>query len=202
MKIRFTHFLMGSAFLLSLFTSSVVYGALSGNYTINSTGTATATNYLTVGAAVSDLVSGTRADGGPVNGPGVSGAVVLRIAAGTGPYNEQVTIGAITGTSASNTVTLTGGPTMEMITYGATVTSARHVVALSGASYVILDSLTLLNTGSTYGYGVWLTNNADFNIVRNSNITVDTTSTSGNFAGIVISGAASATKTGTTGCNL
>lgn len=199
MKIRFTPILMGSAFLLSLLTGSVAYAALSGNYTIDATGSATATNYLNVSSAVSDLVSGTRTDGGPVNGPGVTGPVVLRIAAGTGPYNEQVTFGAIAGTSASNTVTLTGGPTMEVITYGAAVTSARHVVGLSGASYVILDSLTLLNTSPSFGYGVWMTNNADFNVVRNSRITVDTTSTSANFAGIVISGAASATTTGNNG---
>ena len=41
------------------------------------TGSATATNYLTLTSAISDMTSGMRADGGTPNVAGVSDAVVL-----------------------------------------------------------------------------------------------------------------------------
>lgn len=175
-----------------------LHAALNGTYTINAGAPASATNYQSVTAAVSDLMSGVRSDAGPVNGPGVSGPVTLRIAAGSGPYNEQVSIGAITGTSATNYVRLTGGPTRETLQFTNTTTTDRHVVRLTGTKNIILDSLTLVNNGATYGYGVWITNNADSNVVQNSLINVSTTSTSANFCGIAISGS-SPTTTGNNG---
>jgi parallel beta-helix repeat protein len=162
--------------------------ALNGSYSINAGGGATASNYLTISSAISDLVLGTRADGGPVNGPGVSGPVVLRIAAGTGPYNEQLTIAAIPGASAVNNVRITGGPTRATVQFTGTTTNDRQVFKLSGCKHVTLDSLTIINNGTTFGYGVHITNDADSNYVLNSLITVNAASTSASFAGISISG--------------
>lgn len=162
---------------------------LSGSYTIDATSPASATNYQSVSSAVSDLSSGTRADGGPVNGPAVSGPVTLRIVTGTGPYNEQITIPAIAGASAVNTIRLTGGPGREMISYSGTTTTDRQVIKISGARHIRLDSLTLLNTDASFGYGVHITNSADSNQVTNCVISVNNASTSANFAGITISGA-------------
>lgn len=179
-------------------TSIPAFALLSGTYTINAGAPASATNYQTVNSAITDLSGGTRADGGPVNGPGVIGAVTLRIAAGSGPYNEQVSIPAIIGASAINTIRITGNTTRETITFGATTTTDRQVVKLNGADYIILDSLTLINTGTVYGFGVHLTADADFNTVSNCIITVDSTSASANFCGIAISGA-TATTTGNNG---
>lgn len=176
----------------------MLQAALNGTYTINSGAPASSTNYMTVTAAVSDLMSGIRADGGPVNGPGVTGPVTLRIVAGSGPYTEQVSFGAIAGTNATNYVRLTGGPTRETIQFTNTTTTDRHVVRLTGTKNIILDSLTLINNGATYGYGVWITNNSDSNFVRNSLITVSTTTTSSSFCGITISGT-SPTTTGNNG---
>jgi hypothetical protein len=187
--------------LVVLLGGNTLSAALSGTYTINAGAPASATNYTTVGSAVSDLTSGTRLDGGPVNGPGVSGPVTLRIAAGSGPYTEQVSIGAIAGTSSTNYVRLTGGPTRETIQFTATTTADRHVVRLTGTKNIILDSLTLINNGATYGYGVWITNNADSNFVKNSIVNVSVTSTSSNFCGIAIAGAASAITNGDNGDN-
>lgn len=162
---------------------------MTGTYTVDGSAPASASNYVTVGSAVSDLISGTRADGGPVNGPGVSGPVVIRLVTGTGPYTEQINITSITGASAVNTIRITGGPGREMITYSATTTAQRHVVKIDGARHIILDSLTLLNTGATYGYGAQITNSADSNVVSNCSVITNNTSTSANFAGITISGA-------------
>lgn len=167
---------------------------LSGTYTIDASSPASLSNYQSVTAAVSDLSSGTRSDGGPVNGPAVSGPVTLRIVTGTGPYNEQITFPAITGASAANTIRLTGGPGREMISFSGTTTTDRHVIKISGARHIRLDSLTLLNTDATYGYGVHITNSADSNQVTNCVVNVNNASTSTNFAGITISGAAVTTN--------
>jgi predicted small integral membrane protein len=176
-------------FLLLCFASIQSWAALNGTYTINALAPASATNYQSITAAIGDMNIGFRLDGGPINGPGVSGPVVLRIAAASGPYNEQITFPAITGASATNTIRLTGGPTRETVTFNATVTGDRQVIKLLGSRHIILDSLTLINTGITFGYGVHITNSADSNIVRNCVVHVDSASTSANFAGITISGA-------------
>lgn len=178
-------FLFFSACIFSIAASA----QLNGTYSIDVSAAATAGNYLTVSDAISDMVSGVRADGGPVNGPGVSGPVTIRIAAGTGPYNEQLIIPAITGASAVNTIRLTGGAGRETITFAATLTGQRQVIKLNGARHIILDSLTLTNTGATYGYGVHITNSADSNVVSNCVVNVNPTATTSNFAGITISGA-------------
>ncbi len=182
---------MRKLFLLSLFSFSAfpVFAQLSGTYSIDGSSAASATNYVTVGDAISDMVSGTRADGGPINGPGVSAAVTIRLESGSGPYSEQLIIPAISGASATNTIRITGGPGREMITYSATTTTDRQVVKLSGARHIILDSLTFVNTGATYGYGVHITNGADSNVVSNCSVITNNTATTSNFAGITISGA-------------
>lgn len=198
MRNLFTTRLLLATTLLLLCSGNHVWGALNGTYTINAGAPASSTNYQTVSAAITDLMSGLRADGGPINGPGVSGPVTLRIAAGSGPYNEQVSIGNIPGTNATRTVRLTGGPTRETIQFTNTTTTDRHVVRLTGTKNIILDSLTLINNGATYGYGVWITSNSDSNFVQNSLITVNNTATSSNFAGITISGS-TPTTTGNNG---
>lgn len=174
--------------LASLFTLPV-FAQLNGTYSIDAASPASASNYQSVTAAIADLSTGTRPDGGPVNGPGVSAAVVLRMETSSGPYAEQITIPTITGASATNTIRLTGGTSMEMITFSGTTTANRHVIKLDGARHIILDSLTISNTDATYGYGVQITNSADSNIISNCNVITNVASTSSNFAGITISGA-------------
>lgn len=174
---------------ITVFSVTAVHAQLTGTYTVDGAGVASAGNYLTVNDAVSDMVSGTRADGGPVNGPGISGPVVVRLVTGSGPYTEQVTIPAIAGASAVNTVRITGGPGREMITFSGTTTSDRHVIKINGARHITLDSLTILNTDATYGYGVHITNSADSNTVSNCSVITSTSATTSSFAGITISGA-------------
>ncbi len=183
--------------LLFLFTCLFSFPALAqlnGTYSIDAGSAASATNYVSVSAAIEDLTSGTRSDGGPVNGPGVNSAVVLRIEASSGPYAEQITIPSIAGASAANTIRLTGGSAMEMITFSGTTTANRQVIKLDGARHIILDSLTIMNTDATYGYGVHITNSADSNIVSNCAVVTNTTATTTNFAGITISGLTVATN--------
>ncbi|MCB9235978.1 MAG: right-handed parallel beta-helix repeat-containing protein [Bacteroidia bacterium] len=199
MKKRITSTILQPLMLFLLLFGGSSFAALNGTYTINKNGTATSTNYLSVTAAVADLMAGTRTDGGTPNGPGVSGPVTLRIVANTGPYNEQIAFGPIAGTNKNKFVRLTGGPTREEISFSGTTTTARGVITLTGTKNIILDSLTLTNTDATYAYGVHITNNADSNWVKNSIITVPNNSTSANMAGIVISSTTSATGSGNNG---
>ncbi len=176
-------------FLTTLLATVCLHAQLSGTYTIDAGQPASATNYQSVTAAVGDLATGVRSDAGPVNGPGVSAAVTLRIVAASGPYAEQITIPLIAGVSATNTIRITGGPTREEITFTGTTTADRQVIKLNGARHIKLDSLTITNSDIAFGFGVHITNSADSNSVTNCNVSVYNASTSTNFAGIVIGGA-------------
>ena len=119
-----------------------VFSQLSGTYTIDPSGTGT-TNYASFTAAVSALTTS-----------GVSGPVTFNVAAGT--YSEQIVIGAITGSSATNRVTFQKAPTATgaaVLTFEAT-SAANYTVRLTAASNLTFKDLTLANTavsGQTVG---------------------------------------------------
>jgi hypothetical protein len=167
----------------NLLMSLPVFGALNGVYTINSSLPASATNYLNFGSAVTDMVNGTRVDGGPINGPTVSGAVTFNVSAGT--YSEKLTIPAIVGASATNTITFNGvGPLVSAITFNSTTVS-DYTIQLNGADFFRFTNLGIHNTGPTYGYGVQLINSADNNIIQGCNISTPAASTSYYHSGII-----------------
>lgn len=126
-------------FLSNCFTARA---SLSGTYTINKSAAASSTNYKNIASAVSDLVNGTRSDGGAANGKGVSGAVVFSMADGT--YNEQINIiTAISGVSATNTITFksaSGDNTKVIISY------SGYVFQLIYNSYITFSNLTITNS--------------------------------------------------------
>ncbi|MCZ2223231.1 MAG: gliding motility-associated C-terminal domain-containing protein [Chitinophagales bacterium] len=118
-------------------------------------------------------------------GCGILGPVVFNVVAGSGPYNEQLILDSIAGTSNVNTITYNGNGTT--IAFAPTNGNERAVIKLNGADYIIFDSLTIdVSAGVSFGYGVQLINNADTNIVRNSTIIASPTISSANSVGIVI----------------
>jgi len=153
-----------------------VFSQLSGTYTIDPSGTGT-TNYASFTAAVSALTTS-----------GVSGPVTFNVAAGT--YSEQIVIGAITGSSATNRVTFQKAPTATgaaVLTFAATST-ANYTVQLTAASNLTFKDLTLANTaatGQTVGgiveYGGSTSNIQFINNTFNGNAG---TSTSSNFGAL------------------
>lgn len=159
-----------------------------GNYTINSGSATSLTNFQTFAAAIDALKCG------------IAGAVVFDVTPGSGPYNEQVILNAIPGSSATNTITFNGnGATLA---FPSASTDERAVIKLNDADYITFDSLRIDATNGTYGFGVQLINNADFNNFRRCTIISENGSTSTNFAGVVISASAtSATGTGATNCD-
>jgi hypothetical protein len=159
-----------------------LHAALSGAYTIGA-GPATATNYATFAAAASDLNFGTRPDGGPVNGPGVSAAVVFTVAAGT--YNEQFSLNPVTGASAVNTITFDGVNPLTRIISRNSTTSGDYTIRLNGADFIIIQNLGIDNPGTTYGFGVQLLAAADNNIISGCRVTLPTTATGSGKVGII-----------------
>ncbi|RYE15204.1 MAG: hypothetical protein EOP51_27130, partial [Sphingobacteriales bacterium] len=127
---------------------------------------------------------------------GIAGQVTFNVVAGSGPYNEQLTIPQIAGASATSRVIFNGNG--ETISHSATASTAadRYTVRLDGADYITIHNFNISASGTTYGWGVNLANDADFNEITNNTISVASTSTTAsNSAGIVASGSYTAITT-------
>ncbi|RZK46347.1 MAG: hypothetical protein EOO94_02930, partial [Pedobacter sp.] len=98
------------------------------------------------------------------------------------------------------TVTFNGnGQAIEFIS---TNTNERAVIKLNGSDFINFNNLVVNSLGTTtsqYGFGFHLMNDANNNSIIGCTINLNTTSTSTNYAGIVVSGSAtSSTGTGST----
>jgi hypothetical protein len=117
---------------------------------------------------------------------GIVGPVVFNVEGATTPYNEQLNMTAVPGSSAINTVTFQGNG--RTIQFSSTNANSRAVIKLDSVKHVIFDSLTINAENGTFGYGIQLVRNSDSNIVRRCTILSSTTATNQNFAGIVVTG--------------
>ncbi len=140
------------SFLFVLFAPGV-QAQLSGTYTIDTSKSASATNYKSFSSAVSDLVSGKRSDGGTVNGPGVNSSVVFKIADGI--YNEQLTIRYIIGSNLNPIIftSASSDSSKVILTYPSSTTSANNfTLLLDSIGSLTFKGITIQRTGSnTYG---------------------------------------------------
>jgi trimeric autotransporter adhesin len=153
--------------LLALFAlcsiSTVIGAPLSGSYTINVTQATSGTNFQTFSAFANALMSN-----------GVSGPVVVTVAAGTGPYLEQVEIDSIPGVSAVNTVTIDGNN--SIIQFNATgVQFSEYYTIRIGADYVTLTKLHVKALNANNGIGIHITNDAQHVTVSECTVEVSTT---------------------------
>ena len=132
---------------------------------------------------------------------GITGPVVFNVEPMSGPYVEQFLLDTIPGSSAVNTITFNGNG--NTIQFSSSVADARSVIGLRRTDYVTFDSLVIDATGTgTYGWGVFMTNNADNNTFRKCRLILNNTATTVNFAGIIISSSATgATTSGATFCD-
>lgn len=154
------------------------HAQVSGTFTINRLAATGGSNFNSFAAAAAFLSGG------------VNGAVTFNVVAGSGPYNEQVILNAITGTSATNTITFNcNGETLSFLS---TNPNQRAGVKLNGADYITFDNLNVTpqaDAAGEYGYGFHLLNDADHNTIKNCRITnfVDWDNTD-DHEGIVING--------------
>lgn len=125
-----------------LFLSAESLAALHGTYTINPAAPASATNYKDWTSALSDLKDGTRSDGGVVNGPGVSAAVLFNVSAGT--YIGFIEIPFVDGVSSVNTISFDGGDADgTILQVNSSSSSYLSAVTLNSCRYVTLKNFTI-----------------------------------------------------------
>lgn len=147
--------------------SNESFSQLNGNYTINPRSSASSSNYQNWASAISDLLSGTRSDGGTANGSGVSSAVTFTVY-DTVYNNTYLEISAINGASKINRITFksAGGDSSKCILkYASSSTSATdYVLLLNGADFITFQEIGFERTGSaTYSTVVQIMNDADNN---------------------------------------
>lgn len=146
-----------------------------GTYTINAGAPASTSNFQTFTAAITAMNCG------------VAGPVVFNVVAGSGPYVEQLTLNAITGVSATNTITFNGNG--NTLSFAATASAARATVKFNGADRVTINNLTIAANGVDYAWVIQMANNSDYNTINNCSINSSMTLTgSSDAAGIVMSG--------------
>ena len=150
--------------LVFLFTPAGLRAQLSGAYTIDNTQATAGSNYNSFNAAISALTTS-----------GVSGAVTFTVASSTGPYTEHLSIPSISGANSTNTITFDGNN--ETLQFTPTSTD-WSIIDLNGADYVKFTNLSITGVSNTYGVGVHLRNQANYNEVSNCTITLPITSTS------------------------
>lgn len=163
-----------------------------GVYTIDNRLPTSGKNYSSFNAAVIAMLNG------------ITGSVTFNVAAGSGPYNEQVFLDDQIGSSATKLVTFNcNGVTLRFLS---TNNLARAGIKISNADYIIFDNLkieALATTSTEFGWGFHLSNDADHNIIRNCTITVNNnTDVPQNNEGIIINGSDDvATTQGNSNCD-
>lgn len=135
-------------------------------------------------------LSGTYYIGGPTaNYPGFTAAVnALNNFGVCGPvtfivhdstFNEQITLTTVQGMSATNTVTFKGKNLNSVLTFASTSTSDNYVIKFDGgASHFRIDSLQIVNTGSTYAYVLHFNGGENNITIKNCILMNDTNNTS------------------------
>jgi trimeric autotransporter adhesin len=144
------------AFMLS-FGAAFAQTQMSGTYTINRGATASATNFVSFQSCADSLAT-----------KGVSGSVTINVVANSGPYNEFVIFRAISGVSASRTVTINGNA--NTISHAGNTTNVATIM-LQGADFMTISNLTINNTGTTNARNIQLRDGADKNTIINCNLT-------------------------------
>ncbi|MDZ4758840.1 MAG: GEVED domain-containing protein, partial [Bacteroidota bacterium] len=165
-----------------------ICAGLSGTYTIDTTQANSSTNFKSFNRVV-NILSGCG---------GVAGPITFNVSGNT--YSEQVSIGAINGTSATNTVTFVGTDTTNTIlTFAGSSASTTHTVLFNGCQYVTFRNMRIRATGATYAVPVYF-NNANNNKVGSCVVDITNAPTSSSAAGAVFSGSSSSFST-TSNCN-
>ncbi len=140
--------------MLCLFHVSVQAACLNGTYTIGGI----SPDFATFQEAVTEL-----------DAEGVCGSVVFEVRNGT--YNEQISIGEISGASAVNTITFRSESgtntdvTLQFASSG-TFSDPNYTLQLNGADYIQLENMTIERTlASTYARVIDFSGTASNNVI-------------------------------------
>ena len=150
---------------------------ISGVVTVNSAAVTGGTNYQTFSALASALSTN-----------GVNGPLTVNVVASSGPYTEQPNFTNITGTSATNTITVNGNG--NLLTFNSTNSSQPWVLGVGGADYMYFNNLNVQGTGSN-AYACMLSGGANNNVFTACTFSVPANGTSTNQIPVVLSGSSS-----------
>lgn len=160
-----------------------------GTYTIDNTPSAPTTNNFTSFAAAAAAIN-----------CGISGSVIFNVANSVYSNDFFYLDNYLNGPGKS--VTINGnGATLSKV---ATMATDAPIIRLNGTKNVTVNNLKiegLSSSTSQWAWGVFMTNNADSNTITNCTITLDTTATSINYNGIVVSGGISSATQAGSGCD-
>ena len=115
---------------------------LAGDYTIDPSIPASATNFQSFATAVAAMQCG------------IAGSV--RFHAVPGIYNEQIMIKKVPGASATSTVTFmsqNGNPASVILSYNSTSAATNYVLKLDSASFITFKNISFTAINTTNGQG-------------------------------------------------
>jgi hypothetical protein len=178
MYYKFTNKLLvatSSIVIFLLCNFSAVFAQLNGNYTINAAVGTGGTNYQSFTALANALLT-----------QGVTGPVNVNVVANSGPYTEIVEFGNIPGASANNRITINGNN--NTLQYNNSASNYR-ILIFNGTKYMKVQNLTIKSQNATYGWGIHMYNNAQFDTIVNCHLDMSsvTGSSSASGNGFVIS---------------
>jgi parallel beta-helix repeat protein len=152
---------------------------VTGTFTINKNAPASATNFISFASAIASMECS-----------GVGGPVIFNVISNSGIYSEIVTIPNIPGTSATNTVTINGnGNTLK-----GNLATADAVLKLDGAKFIRINNLNVeTEATATANSALRLVNDASNNIISNSTISHNTSSTATSYALYIYTGSSNNT---------
>jgi hypothetical protein len=160
------------------------FNPLSGNYTINPSMPSSVSNFQ----SFTELSNRLQCDA-------ITGPVTITVSPGL--YTEQVEFLSVLGSSDSNTITLDGiNPQQCTLRFAPTIATQNAVLKLNGISHFTLKNFTIENFSTTLGWNIHFSALADSIKLIDNVILSNITSTSTNFAGIVVSPNTTPTATG------
>ncbi len=121
-----------------------------------------------------------------LNFAGVCGPTTFDIRTGT--YYDQFDLGQVIGMDSANTVTFrseAGHRDSVIIDYGAAGNTNNYVVLLNNADYFHFESMTLRNSGATYGRVLDIQGGSDYNVFFDCNLQTQANSSTSTFIAVI-----------------
>ncbi|MCH8490811.1 MAG: hypothetical protein LAT81_12895, partial [Oceanicaulis sp.] len=145
----------------------------SGVYTLNQNGITAGSNFKSFKDFVDRL-----------NCAGVAGPVIINVVSGSGPYYESFTINHHSSIDSMSSVRINGNG--EIIEFE-TSNLSPATITINGARFITVDNLVVRATGQSIGAGIWLREDANNIVIKNSTIEIPTMLTNPTHIGINVS---------------
>lgn len=121
---------------------------------------------------------------------GISGPVIINVLPGSGPYTGGIEVGAISGSSATNTITINGNG--NVINEG----TPTYILAFNGSSYITLDNFQIINSNTANNkFGIMVRGGSHHLQITNNYINMGTAVTATATGGIIVSGSTTSATT-------